>query len=47
MTVSGFRVRVVTLDIIIGISYEMYFSYSSLQLPLFAINELNRHRESC
>ena len=47
MTVSRFRVRVVTLDIIIAISYEIYFSSSSLQLPLFAINELNRHLEPC
>ena len=47
MTVSRFRVRVVTLDIIIPISYEIYLSYSSLQLPVFAIKELNRHLESC
>ena len=47
MTVSRFRVRVVTLDIVIAISYEIYFSHSSLQLSLFAINELNRHLESC
>ena len=47
MTVSRFRVRVVTLDIIIAVSYKIYFSDSSLQLPLFAINELNRQLESC
>ena len=46
MTVSRFRVRVVTMDIIIPISYEIYLSNSSLQLPLFAIKELNRHLES-
>ena len=47
MTVSRFRVGVVTLDIIIAISYEIYLSYSSLRLPLFAVKELNRHLESC
>ena len=47
MTVSRFRVRVVTLDIIIPISYAINLSYSSPQLRLFAIKELNRHLESC
>ena len=47
MTVSRFRVRVVILDIIIPMSDEIYLSYSSLQLPLFAIKELSRHLESC